>query len=171
MRAVQVFCTGEICCMTSSMKTISARCSTFALARNMREVRIVPMRHCCRAAVRASGPAVKLRLTGTFPARSTPILANAPATEGGSRSPTIASCGHCFCAQRASNRLPTSAFPYVRSRPLESVMQKENHCRLAAAMNRRCSRSRAVRRYCTAAPPSSMTACRTSSAFAVDGSG
>ena len=86
--------------------------------------------------------------------------------------PVLGICyGMQLIGKELGGRVEPSSQREYGSRPLESVMQKENHRRLAASMNRRCSRSRAVRRYCTAAPPSSMTACRTSSAFAVEGSG
>ena len=80
--------------MTSSRKTIPSISSSFALAKKMRDVRIVRMPHCWMAEVMASRPAVKLRLTGTFPASNTAIFARAPPIDGGSRSPTIESFRH-----------------------------------------------------------------------------
>jgi len=59
----------------------------------------------------------------------------------------------------------------IRPEPGALDRQHENQRRLAVSMNRRCSKSRAVRRCSIAALPSSAMLCRTSCAVTVDGKG
>ena len=108
---IQGFCKGVISFITSSRRTVSFMAWSFALAMNVREVKVVRMPHCSAADAIASRPAVKLILTGILPASSTAIFAKAPPIDAGNRSPIIESFGHCFRNHRASNRLATSAFP------------------------------------------------------------
>ena len=85
------------------------------------------------AAVIASRPAVKFRLTGTQPAIDAAMLASAPPTDAGSRRPMVAPGGTRRRMARASSRLPTSARPKVSSRPVESAMQSDDQRCFAVA--------------------------------------
>ena len=52
--------------------------SSFAFARNAREVITVAILHCAITAAMASGPAVKFKFTGTFAAIESPTFTTAP---------------------------------------------------------------------------------------------
>ena len=85
--------------------------SILAFARNIFDVRMVRMPHCCTAEAMDSRPAVKFRFTGTLPAIITPVFARAPATEEGNSKPIIFSDRRFFRIQPATRRLPVSARP------------------------------------------------------------
>src|SRR3954471_8625053 len=114
----------------------------FAFARNVREVSTVVMPQRSMAAVIASRPAVKFRLTGMRPAIEVPMLASAPPTDAGSRRPIDCPAAAWRRIARARSRLPTSARPKVSSRPVESAIPSEDHRRLAVRRNRMANVSR-----------------------------
>ena len=73
------------------------------------------------------------------------------------RRPTPAAGGRSFVSSgawrrmaRASSRLPTSARPKVSSRPVESAMQNDDHCRFAVRRKREPSVSPSARPACRA---------------------
>ena len=146
MSVAKTFSPDENDFLISSTKTIRDVSSICALDKKAREVRIVSMPHCWIAAVIASGPAVKFRLTGTLPARRMPTLTSAPPTEAGSTTPTIDSLARCFRSQREKSRLPIRALPKDNSTPVVSAMQKEDQCCFAERINLPCSSSWALRR-------------------------
>ncbi len=113
-------------CRISSKKTIPGVSLTFALDKKTRDVRIVLMPHCRIAAAIASGPDVKFRLTGTFPAKNTAMLASAPPTEAGRTTPTMESPDACLRSQRERSMPPIKAFPKDNSVPVVSAIHNED---------------------------------------------
>ena len=105
------FCTAVNVLRTSSRNTIPSIFSKLALAKKIRDVMIVRMRHCATADAIASRPPVKFKLTGALPLRSTAMLAIAPPTDAGRRMPTIESSAQCFLSQCDSSMLPTRVLP------------------------------------------------------------
>ncbi len=146
-------------------------CGRLAFARNTFDVRMVLMPHWSIAAAIDSGPAVKFRLTGTRPAMSAPILASAPPIDDGSISPIIRSDPACFRIQRESISDPTSTRPNVSSVPVASAIASVDQRCFAVCRKRRCSRSPRSILVVIASLASAITACRTSAALLLDGSG
>src|SRR6187397_706579 len=102
-----------------------------ALDRNFRDVTIDLMPHRSMAVIIDSRPAVKLRLTGTFPAIERPMFASAPPTVAGRSNPTFDSPGRRRRAQRESRRAPTRALPKVSGFVVASAMANDPQWRLA----------------------------------------
>src|SRR4030095_3240488 len=119
----------------SSKKTIPGISLTFVFDRKTRDVRRVSILHWRIAVFIASGPDVKFKLTGIFPAKDTAILASAPPTEAGSRIPTMESFDRCFRTQRESSMLPIKVLPKDNSVPVVSDKQNEDQWRLAVRIN------------------------------------
>src|SRR5262245_2286822 len=145
--AIAALAAAGVSASRSSRKTMPGISSSPALARNVRDVRIVRMPVRSIAAAIASRPTVKFRLTGTRPAIDVAMLASAPATEAGSRSPTSRSPTVRLRTIRASNRLPTRARPNVSSRPVESAMHSAERRAFATRTNARPSVSMWLRLY------------------------
>ncbi|OLC83469.1 MAG: hypothetical protein AUH72_04350 [Acidobacteria bacterium 13_1_40CM_4_65_8] len=122
--ATPIFAGPDVCSSKSSRNTMPGISSRPAFDRNTREVRIVRMPQRSTAAVIASRPAVKFKLTGALPAMVVAIFASAPPTDAGSRRPMRSSPAVRRRMMRESSRLPMSARPNVSSQPVVSAMQR-----------------------------------------------
>ena len=111
--------------MKSSTNTMPGRSSSLALARNGRAATMWVMPALSIAACIASGPMVKLRLTGTLPASSSAMFASAAPTDAGSSTPTLRLAGgSAWSSLRASRNAPVSAWPKVTVWP-ERIRHRE----------------------------------------------
>ncbi len=145
--------------------------SILAFVRNVFDVTMVRIPHCSIADAIASLPAVKFKFTGTRPASVNPMFASAAAADGGSSTPIISLPVELRRAQSDTSRLPVSARPCVSSRPLESAIANRFQFRRADRMKRSPSVSPCSLRRLAASAPNSITAWRTSCAFAPAGIG
>ena len=106
----------------SSRNTMPTVSGIDALLRNRLDVTIVRIPLSATAVAIASGPAVKLRFTGTLPAVRTPMFARAPPTDAGSKTPTIVSSPARRPITRPRRIAATSARPYVSFWPRLSAI-------------------------------------------------
>ena len=158
----------------SSRKTMPSMASRLALARKIREVRMVRMPHCCDGRSHRFAPAVKFRFTGTLPARRTAMLASAPPTRGGQdHADHLSRAAQWLRSQRAQQQAADQASCRRSARcrwcrPCRIANQR----RLAISMNLACKQIALVR---GGIPPPSLSSsrmrCALAATVAVGGSG